>query len=108
MNYSPDLEQLKVCISSMAIAMKMESLPDERCDRLISHILYAKEYDGIEGKSGWECLCNKIITERELRDLLMAHCSIEISRFNKLEEVDYGAYASKALSDMFEVALFPR
>jgi hypothetical protein len=106
MNFNPDIEQLKNCIAAMASDMNMKGIPDELSNKLIHHILYNEEYNGLKGKNVWSSFCEKLITEKETRNLLMAHCSTKIAKFNKLKEPSFDSYASIALYDMFEVALF--
>ena len=108
MNQEPDKNKLKDCIDAMALAMKMEPLPNDLCFKLIDHVLYNQDYDGIEGKNGWQCFKQKLLTEREIRNLLMAHSATKIARFNKIKEPGCDTYTSMKLCQGFEVALIGR
>ena len=88
--------------------MNMQPLPDVKAKLLIGHILYDKNYDGVSGKYGWSSLTNNLITERELRNLVVAHCATKISSFNNLYEPGYDTYLTKELCVGFEMALFGR
>ncbi len=103
-----DFIKLKACISSMAKAMGLVTPPEELCDSILNHVLYDKEYAGIEGKNGLESFSSKLITEREFRNLVMAHCSTKIAGFNNAEEPDYLTFSTKELCDDFDLALIGR
>lgn len=102
----PDKEKLIECITSMAEAMKFDPLPYDRALQLIEHVLYKGDYNGLKGKKGWLCFEDGIITEREMRNLLMAHSATKIARFNRKDEPSCLDYSSKELCHLFEMTLF--
>lgn len=108
MNEAPNKEKLKICISDLAAAMGMKSLPEELSSNLIEHVLYKGEYQGVKGKNSWAGLIQGIITEREARNLLMAHSATKISNFNDKEEPGCNTYSTKVLCSNFEIALLGR
>ena len=95
-------------MSEMATAMGMEPLPEAFSLSLIKHVLYKNKYQGVEGKQGWAGLTRGIITEREARNLLMAHCATKIASFNRATEPGYDMYSTRELCSNFEVALLGR
>ena len=101
----PDKKDLTECISLMAEAMKFNPLPNHRVNQLIEHVLYEREYDDIEGKEGWITFSKGLTTEREIRDLFMAHTATKIARHNKKEEPSCTEYSTKELRQKFELAL---
>jgi len=105
---NPNLEELKSCIDLMARSMGFSSLPQDRVSRLIDHILFENEYDGVEGKEGWHSFTSGYITEREIRNLVMAHSATKIARYEKKSEPNFLEYSTKELCQQFEVALLGR
>ena len=108
MDEAPNKEKLTICIGDMATAMGMKSLPEDLCSNLIEHVLYKSEYQGVKGKEGWAGLTRGLITEREARNLLMAHSATKISNFNEKEEPASNTYSTKTLCSNFEIALLGR
>ncbi len=101
----PDIEKIVNCIDKMAEAMNMKTLPLDRCKALINHVLYDEQYDDVKGKEGWACFQDGLITEREIRNLLMAHSATKISKFNKEDEPNSNEYAFTDLCQAFDAAL---
>ena len=108
MKSAPNFDALYICTSTMAKSMHMRPLPLEQCNELLAHVLYTECLQGVEGKNAWESYCMGLITEIEIRNLLMAHCATKISFFNRLSEPDARTYLSRNLSEKFEIALFAR
>jgi len=104
----PDNKKLNACVRDLAHAMKMNALPESLFYHLINHVLYDEKYDNIEGKNGWLCLEKGLLTEREMRNLFMAHSATKIARFNKALEPGCNTYATPELCNSFEYALFGR
>ncbi|OZG72616.1 hypothetical protein BTA51_13890 [Hahella sp. CCB-MM4] len=108
MNRSPDRVELKKCLDDLASAMNLEQMAEELSLSVIDHVLYDLELNGIRGKNGWECCAKGLITERELRNLTMAHAVSKISRSNGVKEPAFNTYASKHLCEAFERSLLGR
>ncbi|WP_020409585.1 hypothetical protein [Hahella ganghwensis] len=90
----------------MAEAMKLDPLPYDKAFQLIEHVLYKGEYSDLSGKEGWRCFEGGLVTEREMRNLLMAHSATKIAEFNGKDEPNSLAYSSKELCHLFEMTLF--
>ena len=105
MNEEINRKELKDCLISLADAMRLKPLSNERAEHLIDHVLYDQAYDGVKGKNAWACFKNSLLTERELRDLLMAHSATKISRHNRENEQDCRTYLTEELCNRFEYAL---
>ena len=104
----PDISKLKDCMSSMAKAMGLKTPPAWKCDLILNHILYEQEFNGVEGKNGLNSFTSQFITEREFRNLVMAHCSTKIASYNDTVEPDCYTYSNKELCDNFDLALIDR
>lgn len=102
----PDIEKLKKCIRLLAESMGFDALPENREDQLINHVLFKQEYDGVIGKEFWFRFEKQLITERELRNVFMAHSSTKIAMYNQRDEPCVGEYKTKGLCHNFEIALF--
>ena len=102
---NPDIDKLLNSIFLMAEAMKFQPLSDERAKELISHVLYDKEYDGIDGKDNWKCFQHGLLTERELRNVFMAHTATKIARDDGRNEPNCNDYNSIDLCNGFELGL---
>ena len=85
----------------MALQMKCIPLEKDLLNSLINYVLYNE-------KDGWAAYKLDIITERELRNLLMAHSATRISQSNNICEPNCSTYVTKELCDNFEYALFGR
>jgi hypothetical protein len=103
----PKFEDLFNCVKDQASAMNMKSLTQDKTVELIEYVLY-KGHDNANGKNAWSCYENGLITERELRNLLMAHAATQISHSNNLSEPGYNNYVAKELCQKYEKALFGR
>ncbi|WP_419832588.1 hypothetical protein [Endozoicomonas atrinae] len=108
MNTEPNKERVRKCVDLMAHAMGLNPLPEDKSNLLIKHVLFDAEYEGIEGKNGWGAFTSSLITERELRNLLMAHSATKIANYNKVREPGTPDHISKELCNGFELALFGR
>ncbi len=75
---------------------------------LLNHLLFGLSLDGFEGKNAWTCLAKGVITERELRNLIMAHCATHLARANKSNEPSSNQYVTEMRCDSFDLALFGR
>ena len=73
---------------------------------LVKHILFNESWEGIEGKEGWISFQHNIITEHELRHLVIAHSATKISQFNNKIEPNYEQYSSEKLLSNFQKSLF--
>ena len=104
----PDKKELRNCIRLLAISMKFKPLPEERASQLIDHVLFKGEYDGVKGKDGWICFSEGIITEREIRNLLLAHSASKIAGHNNKTEPNCTEYCTKELCQKFELALLSK
>jgi len=103
-----DIGGLKQCMANMAFAMQFKPLTEEKSQLLLDHVLYDGLYNDQQGKQGLEQLHRGMITERELRNLLMAHCATKISNENKCDEPGCDKYSSRELCREFELAIFGR
>ena len=104
----PDFDQLLRACGMMASAMKLRCLEKEAAQNLFTHLLYELPLDGIKGRRAWAAFRKGLITERELRNLLMAHASTRISAFDMVDEPSYTLYGSEGLCAAFEKVLFGR
>jgi len=108
MSHSSNKEELKKCLDALSSAMNLKPMTEEVCFRVIDHVLHDSEYNGVRGMNGWECHMRGIITERELRNLVMAHSATKISSFNGINEPSCNKYTSQSLCNAFEISLFGR
>lgn len=99
------LPELHSAMASLAKAMELEELPETQRDSLIAHVLYDGEYNGIEGKNGFNSFNENLITAQEYRDLVMAHCSSKIASYNNVSEPSCDTFVSVELCEKFESAL---
>ena len=99
-------DELLKCIENMADAMNYSPLSRERAEQLIEHVLFEREYNGVEGKGSWDSFSSGLITEREVRNILMAHAATKIARENELSEPNMNDYNSPELCHSFEQGLF--
>lgn len=106
MNDKPSVKELIEFVNTMAIAMNLNQMSLAGAEKLINHILFNEVWNGFKGKEVWKCFENSLITERELRNLLIAHSATKISAFNKVNESSLATYNSKDLCYRFERALF--
>ena len=104
----PDINELLECMRNLADAMNMDPLPSEIAEQVFDHILFDGEFRGISGKDSYECLNRNIITEREYRNLLVAHCATKISSHNKKSEPSCDEYFTQKIANRFEKALLGR
>ncbi len=105
MYIKPNKVALISCMQLMAELMELISLPNEKAAQLIEYVLFDKEYNGVKGKDGWGCFLVHLITERELRNLIMAHSASKIASYNKKTEPSCYDYITKNLCQKFEIAL---
>ncbi len=92
----------------MAAAMKMRRLEKTVAHSLFKHLLYDFTLEGRKGCARWAAHLGGLITERELRNLLMAHCATQISAANRVSEPSSETYVSEDLERCFDVAIFGR
>ncbi len=104
----PNIDELKKCILKMSELMGCLPLPDDKLKDLIQHVLYDKKWGSIDGKNSWACFQRKLITEREIRKLIMQHSCTKIADFNNKCETKLGNPYSKEMCQLFEVALLGR
>ncbi len=104
----PNIENIVACVNELALAMKLEPLPEDRCINLIRHVLYIDSYNGVEGKGSLGCFNQGIITPREFRNLLMAHAATKIAGYNQVDEPGCDKYSSQELCSKFALALLGR
>ncbi len=104
----PVLKNIVLSMNLLAEAMDMKPLPVEKAEMLLKHILFNAPWNGVEGKEGWYSSQENLITEYELRDLILAHSATKISHFNNKNEPNCDEYSSKQLISSFEKALFGR
>ena len=79
----------------MSELMGCSALPDDKAKDLIEHVLYDKTWGSVKGKNGWPCFQRKLITEREIRKLIMQHCCTKIASLNNKCETKLGNPYSK-------------
>ncbi|WP_163831846.1 hypothetical protein [Spartinivicinus ruber] len=104
----PNIELVKNSIEKMANEMGCEPLPEEKAELLIEHVLYDGIWKGVEGKDGWRSFEAMLITEREIRNLLMQHSRTKIAKFNGKCEFDLACPFTKTVCQSFEIALLGR
>lgn len=105
---SPSKEKVVQSINFMAEVMEFDPLPTERVEELIEHVLYDQYYNGVSGKRAWFSFESGLITERETRNLLMAHSATKIASHNRRDQPSSDIYSRKELSHSFDFALFGR
>ncbi len=108
MNVRLNKVELIDCVYLMAKQMKLTPLPSARAVQLIEHVLFDKEFNGVKGKDGWGCFLSHLLTEREIRNLMMAHSATRISSYNKKSEPGYNNYGTRNLCQKFEIALLDK
>ena len=96
-----DREKLLSSLAQLAHAMECTPLAKNDAESLIDYVM------GRE-KNGWGGYLRGIITERELRNLIMAHGATTTARSNLIEEPNCDTYMSQELCLAFEIALFGR
>jgi hypothetical protein len=101
----PDLNKLRRCMQSLAKAMDLEELPLEIHNSLVAHLLYDGEFGGIGGKNLYEDFKLDLITEREFRNVVIAHFATKLANHNHISEPDCDTYLNKELSESFDKAL---
>jgi hypothetical protein len=104
----PDRKELLNCFAIMASAMHMNAMNHALGVEVVNHVLYNSKLSGLDGKNAWESYLKGIITERELRNLVMAHAAAKISNYNCIEQPDFEIFNSKSLCNAFEISLFGR
>ena len=92
----PNLNKLRLCMKLLAKAMDIEQLPPARFDALVAHILYDEKLAGIDGKNALEGFKHHLITEREYRNLVLAHFSTKLANHNRVTEPDFDSYIDEA------------
>jgi hypothetical protein len=104
--YTADLEKLVCCVASMAAAMGVEAPERDQAARFLDNLVHGARNVG--GRQILLCLEDRLITEVEARNLLMAHVATWVSHQNRVEEPSYDLYTSPELELQFEVALLGR
>ena len=103
---TPDLDSLVMCGERTAGAMRQHAGNRDRTVAFFRHLLHGDQAEG--GKDVWECLRLGLITEIEVRDVVMAHFATWLSRENRVPEPSSDTWSSPALEHLFELALFGR
>jgi AAA+ ATPase superfamily predicted ATPase len=96
-----DKQKLLSSLAQLAYAMECTPLAKNDAESLVDYVMG-------RGKNGWSGYLRGIITERELRNLIMAHGATTTARSNSIEEPNCDTYMSQELCLEFEIALFGR
>jgi hypothetical protein len=103
---SAKLKQLAECAVEMANEMRLSPIAVGEAENLFQRLLYAPQQE--QGRESWNCLQCGIITEIELRNLLMAHCATQIKNSAAVDGLPYPTSFSKELEARFDRALYGR
>lgn len=104
----PEQQDLTDAFECLASAMGFPNPTDAQVAEVVGYVLYDQEVGGRSGKKAWSCFNKRLITERELRNLLMAHGATNLSNWNGVDEPGLGKFVSRELCESFERALFGR
>lgn len=97
---APNPEQLLDCARQLARLHGIEPPEAELIER-IDHVLWGR-------KLAWSCLEDGIITELELRDLLLAHLDYECAHVSGRAWADLDEAGKQAIVDALDQVLFGR
>lgn len=104
--YRSGLEKLVCCVASLAAAMRVQAPDRDQAARFLDNLVHGARNVG--GRQILLCLENRLITEVEARNLLMAHVATWVSHQNQVGEPPCDLYTSPELELQFEVALLGR
>lgn len=102
----PEILRLISCTVLLADAIGQERPPEDIARTFLTELLHMPQSEG--GKDVWGCLVAGLISEIEVRNLIMAHCSTWLSHLNGCEEPGTHTYDSVKVSAAYELALFGR
>jgi hypothetical protein len=97
----PDMARLIHVAKLVGAALPAEAPADDDIEQFLRDLLYGK-------REAWSCQREGLITELELRDLLLAHLATFLSRRGGIPEPDAGLWCSAAISLAMEQALYGR
>ncbi len=100
-----NISEFKVSVEMMAKAMCLPIPSEPQVELLFDHVLYDGKFGHVDGKNGFKHFELGLITESELRDLVMAHCASKISFFSERPEPSFNSYESIELNQSFEKVL---
>lgn len=100
-----NIQKLKVAIGKMAVVMECNPISDIESENLIYHVLFGRPRGSVAGRDSWRCFQNGLITEREIRNLIMQHSRTRIAKYNGNSEFDLSNPYTKELCQKFEIAL---
>ncbi|MDD9944200.1 MAG: hypothetical protein OXU20_24360 [Myxococcales bacterium] len=104
MQREPDMDGLIECATAMAGALGVNSPNTDDARALLQRLLTTPQTEG--GKEAWACLTMGIVTEVEVRNLLMAQCHTWLLH-SAASEIQDGADLT-ALEAKFDRALYGR
>ena len=105
---APDTADLVRAMDQLAHAMNCQPMGSDVAESLIAHVLFDKQLHGRNGRNAWASLQCGIITELELRNLLMAHCATSTAQVNDIHEPASDTYLTRDIGLAFEIALLGR
>jgi len=99
---------LLACAQRLSECMGLAPLPEPNARLLLDHLLGDAEYLNQPGRSLLECFQLDLITEQELRDVLMAHFATKIAHHNQVSEPGFDKHDSSELTALWDSVLFGR
>jgi|SRR6478752_2790645 len=100
----PNLERLVDAALAMALAIGYHEPDRVRTARCLESLLYKSQQEG--GRELWGCYLDRLITQTELRDALIARLSTELAHLYGVEEPNATQWLSRELERSFDAALF--
>ena len=104
----PDIKLLVSAMEELARAMKCQPLASDYAEEFLDYMLYDRELFGLKGRNGWSAFVRGVITELELRNLLMAHCANTTAKLSNVDEPGCNTYDTRKLGLAFEIGLYGR
>ena len=96
-------EELAAFVVEMAIEIGCKPLNKNEVAELINFVLFDSQ-----GKNGWACFKAGLITEREIVNLFLAHCTTRIRAKNKDIDMDESKLINQDLTNKIEKLFFGR
>jgi hypothetical protein len=98
---APHRERILDCARRLAQELHRVEPPEAELRERIEHVLWGR-------KQAWACLEDGIITELELRDLLLAHLDYECAHLSGRGWDELDAIAKQAIVEALDQILFGR
>ena len=101
-----DLEPIRDALFLLARSLGIDRVSPEVVDRVIRSVLFGEPLDGFAGKGLWLVFQHELLTERELRNLVMANASTRLAYYSGIDEPGVDMDSARPLCEAFELALF--